>query len=884
MKVYNRLSGFILPFLLLAWCLVLAGPLGAQEKTSLDPETMLEALTAGAASLEKGIAEAKADADKVQQKVEKKETSLQNLWARIATLKASQAAGDLQLNRAQEILASFSDRQEEVAARIQEVRGQREQLAKKLATRINAFNGFKQEVERLKATEHPAWGSPEVRDAYDRYQHLMEQYQAGVTRVLELWDQVISKLLQEQQALKESTQALHTYLEVDWKEELLKRQGPVSLADTVKQSWQTLWELPQQSANYFRRPELPQEIMNSLQVKWTQLLGLLALLLVLIWIIPRVRRVILAGLRQWEAEAQDLSVRIIFKAGEVISSRLLSLSLLAWLAFLFWLMGWWPIAVAKLIFLALSVWVGLRLGFPFIQGVFAGKDAEGILPLDQNTARFYRRHLKLLLAYVLVLEVLGLKVLDSLELTSAGHVNPAALLQFVFMVWVLWILRPKYVENLRPELSEPTWTRVRWFFLIIRTVLVLVLGAIILTTLLGFTNLSAYIAKGAGLTGLLLVLFWITWQGSRTVLDYALQPEKEGVPGELREQEELLIKYSLALVKVIATLIVAGAFILILSIWGVDLVFLHWLYVGLTWGPKLGPLSFTPLNLGLVVLTLYLGRWFSRFLRTLLEARFYPRTDWDESVRYSISNSIHYTILALTILIALGFLGVSFGDLAIVAAGLGVGIGFGLQNIVNNFVSGLILLFERPIKVGDMLIIDGQWGMVKEIRVRSTIFQTFDRYVLIIPNSELISNKVLNWTYYGPGVNRLTLKVGVSYGSDVRQVTRILDEVCQANPRVLDNPPPLIYFEAYGDSSLNFNIWVHVRSPADRIATTHELNSAIFEAFQEHGIEIPFPQRDLYVKSWPEPPNFASLATERADAADSSPEQSSGSRDGSPKG
>jgi len=237
----------------------------------------------------------------------------------------------------------------------------------------------------------------------------------------------------------------------------------------------------------------------------------------------------------------------------------------------------------------------------------------------------------------------------------------------------------------------------------------------------------------------------------------------------------------------------------------------------------------------------------------------------------------------VTILIALGFLGVSFGNLAIVVGGLGVGIGFGLQNIVNNFISGLILLFERPIKVGDMLIIDGQWGAVKEIRVRSTIFQTFDRYVLIIPNSELISNKVLNWTYYGPGTNRVTLKIGVSYGSDVRQVTKILDEVCRANHRVLDDPPPLIYFEAYGDSSLNFNIWIYVKGPFDRIPATHELNSAIFEAFQEHGIEIPFPQRDLYIKSWPEPPSPRPLATERKNEADSPPEQPSGSRDESPQ-
>ncbi|MFW6126623.1 MAG: mechanosensitive ion channel domain-containing protein [Thermodesulfobacteriota bacterium] len=856
----------------------------AQEKKGLNADALLEVLTQGAASLEQGIAEARDDADAVQQKVEQAEANLQDLRGRIATLKASQAAGDLPLNQAQEALRTFSDRQEQVKARLQEVREQRAKLAKQLAIRINAFHGFQQEMERLQAAEHPAWESEAVQKAYDRYQQLIEQYQASITRTIELWDQVILKLQEEQQALNESTQALNTYIEVDWKERLLERRGPASLVETVKQTLETLWGLPTRLATYLSDPQLSQRLVDSLRVKWAKFLGLLVILLVLAWLVPRVRRMVVPRLGQWQAAGQDLSVKVIFKAGEIIFRHLLSLGFLAWLALVFWLMGWWPVEAARLVFLGLAVWVGLRLGFQLIQAVFAGKAEGGILPLDQPTARFYRRHLKLLLAYILVLEVFGLNVLGFLDLETTRYGNVEALLHLGFMVWILWILRPKYLEKLRAEFSEPRWTKVRYFFLVIRILVWLVLGAIILTSLLGFSNLSAYIAKGAGLTGLLLVLFWIAWQGSKTILDYALRPEKKRMPGEFQEQEELLLKYSLAIVKIIATLIVAGVFLLVLYLWGVDLVFLGWLYTGLTWGPKLGPFTLNLLNLGLVVLTLYLGRWFSRFFRTLLEVRFYPRTDWDESIRYSISNTLHYTLQAVALLIALGFLGISFGDLAIVAAGLGVGIGFGLQNIVNNFISGLILLYERPIKVGDMLIIDGQWGAVKEIRVRSTIFQTFDRYVLIIPNSDLISNKVLNWTYYGPGVNRLTLKIGVSYGSDVHQVTKILEEVCRANPRVLEDPTPLIYFEAYGDSSLNFNIWAFVRSPADRIATTHELNSAIFEAFNEHGIEIPFPQRDLYVKSWPEPPSLRPPAPESEDEPDSPQEQSADSGNQRPRG
>ena len=187
------------------------------------------------------------------------------------------------------------------------------------------------------------------------------------------------------------------------------------------------------------------------------------------------------------------------------------------------------------------------------------------------------------------------------------------------------------------------------------------------------------------------------------------------------------------------------------------------------------------------------------------------------------------------------------------AGALGVGIGFGLQNIVNNFISGLILLFERPIKVGDILVIDGQWGEVKEIRVRSTVFQTYDRYVLIIPNSELLSGKIVNWTHYGRVPTRLTLEVGVSYGADVRRVTQVLTAVCLANPRVLKDPPPAVFFKAYGDSALNFTIRVFLQSPEpkERNGATHEINSAIFQAFQQEGIEIPFPQQELHIKNWP---------------------------------
>ncbi len=237
-------------------------------------------------------------------------------------------------------------------------------------------------------------------------------------------------------------------------------------------------------------------------------------------------------------------------------------------------------------------------------------------------------------------------------------------------------------------------------------------------------------------------------------------------------------------------------------------------------GPSLGPVTLSPLAILLAVSEHLVGEKIIRFYPSDLRDQNLPRREWDIGIRHTISNTVHYTFMTLGIILALGFLGINYANLAIIAGGLGVGIGFGLQNIVNNFFSGLILLFERPIKVGDLLVIDGQWGTVRDIRVRSTLFETVERAVLIIPNSDLISNKILNWTFNGRGPNRLTLNVGVAYDSDVHQVTSIINQICCTNTRVMKEPPPQVYFHAYGDSSLDFTVWVFVQH-SQRSGSSH---------------------------------------------------------------
>jgi small-conductance mechanosensitive channel len=192
--------------------------------------------------------------------------------------------------------------------------------------------------------------------------------------------------------------------------------------------------------------------------------------------------------------------------------------------------------------------------------------------------------------------------------------------------------------------------------------------------------------------------------------------------------------------------------------------------------------------------------------------------------------------------------GIDMSKFAILAGALGVGIGFGLQNIVNNFLSGLILLFERPVKVGDKVSIDSQWGTVTKIGLRSTVVETADRAELIVPNSELIAQKVTNWTF-SSGVSRVVLPVGVAYGTSLDNVQALLVKVAGSHAEVLAEPEPAAIFTGFGDSAITFELQVWITNVEARLRVKSQLGLAIDREFRAAGIVIPFPQRDLHLHS-----------------------------------
>ncbi|MGC9450094.1 MAG: mechanosensitive ion channel family protein [Oceanipulchritudo sp.] len=264
----------------------------------------------------------------------------------------------------------------------------------------------------------------------------------------------------------------------------------------------------------------------------------------------------------------------------------------------------------------------------------------------------------------------------------------------------------------------------------------------------------------------------------------------------------------------------------------------------------MGTVRFTPLSLLLGFILLLIVVVLQRTIHRLLTKRFFPRFKMHPGLANAYATLIGYLflILALFIILPVTFDGLNWATFSVILGAISFGVGFGLRNIADNFVSGLIILLERPIKVGDRITIDDTSGTVMSIRARSATVRTNDNIEVIVPNSRFISEKVINWSHSDNRV-RFRVPVGVHYKSDVMQVKKVLEKAAQEHPDVLRNPPPSAKFIEFGDSSLNFEIWVWtVEWTLRPSAFKSEINYLIWRHLKEAGIEIPYPQRDVYIK------------------------------------
>lgn len=380
-----------------------------------------------------------------------------------------------------------------------------------------------------------------------------------------------------------------------------------------------------------------------------------------------------------------------------------------------------------------------------------------------------------------------------------------------------------------------------------RTIWAVAIGAPLLS-LIGYEAAARYIFFPFVHTLMLYGLVRLILRAVSEAVDIRIEnaPQAERPPGEDHPEEEGGQRLRLIPILVGSVLILAATPLLAL-IWGASVADLRALWGALAEGVVIGEMSISPVVFLVFALVFSIGYVLTRGAQRVLRNTILPKTGMSTGGAEALVAGMGYVGVMLAAVVAISSAGIDLSNLALVAGALSVGIGFGLQNIVNNFVSGIILLIERPVKVGDWIDVGGVNGYVRKVNVRSTVIDTFDRSSYILPNSDLISGAVTNFTLTDK-VGRVIVPVGVAYGSDTRLVERVLLEIGRGHRMVLSYPGPTAYFMGIGESSLNFELRVMIRDINWMLAVKSELNHQIFARLTEEGVEMPFPQRDLRVR------------------------------------
>lgn len=774
----------------------------------------------------------------------------EELGTAVSIFKAAIMVSKISLPKAVDLFTEYSLRRDKVTARLNKLTPEINNLQKSQAESQNTQANLEAQVQRLKELGPPSAAYNLFLSRYERYQKLTAAEKEGSAQLLLLWQTELQQLQKQQELLRDLTSSLETYVEKRAKQQLFERQETSALRVSPGKLLVELSEIPSRSLAKIKGSVQPGALAEFLRTQLTTIIGLLIFFGLLVYGVCHLRKGLWGWMGQVSESAVNFSQKFFLALLKIIVRNSFLLMFTGWMAVSLWTLDLFKNLLTKIIFSGLVYVTVFRLGSDLIWALFSPPDPNrGIIVLDRRTAQFYARYLRLFLAYLFAVQW----TVDSMDLLQY-HADTLIFLAFICLVgvllWFAWLLKKQPLENLLPGLglAPHSWgSRIVKGF---RRLVMPLLVVIIVSDLLGFHLLSLYLSSGAVNTALVVVIFWFLAHLGSDLGSYLTHPTDGFLARKFEVEAARLESPHTFLPKVIRAAILIVVVLGVLLFWGVPLSSYKKLLRLLFEGPDLGPIKLTPMALILAVGSIYLCRLLSHLIRFILEKRVFTRTVWNVAVQQTISTAANYGLMALGIILALSFLGVNLRNLALIVGGLGIGVGFGLQNIVSNFVSGLILLFERPIKVGDALIVDGQLGEVKAIRVRSTVFETRDHCILIIPNSELLSSKIQNWTHFGKGPFRLTLKVGVAYGSDVDAVSEIINQVCRDNARVLPDPPPEIIFNKFGESSLEITIRVHLKNIIDDLdPATDELNRAIYRALGAAGIEIPFPQVDLHFKT-----------------------------------
>jgi small-conductance mechanosensitive channel len=440
-----------------------------------------------------------------------------------------------------------------------------------------------------------------------------------------------------------------------------------------------------------------------------------------------------------------------------------------------------------------------------------------------------------------VRNVLGTRLFAERSLLLLETLLAAALLY--------WMLRPARLAELPAGTQLP-----RALGRALRGAFVL-LAAATLANLFGWLNLARVLAQGVLNSAYLAVVLYGGVRVLRTAARALLRSESVRRVGLVRRHATRIYEWTRRAINVAA--LFAWAWVT-LGAFGLEDWTQERVAALLSAEARFGTVGVSLADIISFALTLIGAFLLARLLRVVLEEDVVPRLPARRGLGFAVTSTVQYTVVGVGFLLAISAAGVDLNRVSLLAGALGVGVGFGLQNVVNNFVSGLILLYERPVQIGDMVEVGGVTGEVRRIGIRSSTIRTFQGAEVIVPNGNLISDKVVNWTF-SDRRRRMEVKVGVAYGTDPERVIALLESVARAHPDVLDEPPAQALFVGFGESSLDFELRAWSALFENYVITQSQLAVAVSRALAEAGIEIPFPQRDLHLRTAPparaEPPD-----------------------------
>ena len=472
--------------------------------------------------------------------------------------------------------------------------------------------------------------------------------------------------------------------------------------------------------------------------------------------------------------------------------------------------------------------------------------AEPYLPLPHKVLASIAGRLRTLAILALAVSLL------SATLVVEGFPDPVQRFLRLLVATVLIIALTRLIWLVGPLLR---WhdTRVPRFLLVLA--MLCALGA----EWAGYLNLAEYLVGGIVGTIVSFGVAWFVWRLFDDLYD-GLDDGRRRWQRKLRQALDVppdAYMPGVLWLRILTSLVIWGGFLLLVSLmWGLSDTGLAYLVRLLNEGVQVGQFEIVPIKLLWGVVALVVVVAITSWFKGRLGQRWLTRTRMDRGAREAVVTVSGYVGVAIAIIIGLSIAGVKFTNIAIIAGALSVGLGFGLQNIFNNFVSGLILLFERPVKTDDWIVVGQTEGLVKRIRIRSTEIKTFDHADVIVPNSEIIQGTVTNWMLRDP-FGRVIVPVRVAYGTDPEQVREILEEIGREHPRTITDavlaPPPHALFRRFGDYGMEFELRVFIRDIEYILDVINDLNFSIEREFRRHGIVIPYPRQDVQIDRSPNP-------------------------------